>query len=219
MTVDLSHIFLLSSHVANLSFYQILNLFLNGVTSFLLVYFGLHQYATNLRRTRDPNIKIKAVKGALEGEKIVHGEPTIVVENLGPGNASPFIIESLIFTEEEVAFINWDTRESMNESLHDSEENKHLRAEELRSGEEIEFKIPEKYGLISDLADSEEDSTGENLSATAHITFRAGRKQYGGAYNIKSARNGLRHRELVFELIPADKSKSSSLKAWISRKF
>lgn len=203
--------------VFSLSFYQLTSLFLNGVTSLLLVYFGLHQYARNLRMTRDPDIRINSVRGSLYGEKIIYGEAKLEIENLGPGNASPIIIDSWTFADFDVVLAE-NKRERIPEDLHyDSDEL--LKAPELRPGETIEIPLPQEYDLIKSLKDVESKQDSEDHSLQAHIIFRAGRKEDGGTYNVKPSREGERSNEFVFGMNHQRKNRSFSLQSWITRNF
>jgi hypothetical protein len=80
--------------------YQTLSLFLNGITSLLLVYFGLHQHASTLRKTRSAkpflnNLKLEEHPDS-SIDKIL---PTVAINNYGPGDLDHIQLNKLILTD------------------------------------------------------------------------------------------------------------------------
>lgn len=66
--------------------YQTFSLFLNGITSLLLIYFGLHQYAVTLRETKDGRLAVEKINFSNPSSEFIKSVPFIRFLNLGPGN-------------------------------------------------------------------------------------------------------------------------------------
>lgn len=106
---------LLIQELISLSFYQISSLILSAMTSALLVYFGLHQYAINIRKNNsgilevtefhlpDPSYKNKVF-------------PSLYFKNRGTGDVQEIEINSadLILEDSRIVFrsFNWEEKES-----------------------------------------------------------------------------------------------------------
>lgn len=113
--------------------YQSLSLFLNGITSLLLVYFGLHQYSINLKKNNPGTIILKRIE--IADPDFDHGIeeleefpiPSIsVVENRGPGTLSEISLNYIrIATEDDwhlINFGNWGESNSNKEKWPPKEE-------------------------------------------------------------------------------------------------